>query len=247
MRNLKLTIEYDGTNYHGFQDQVDPELPTVQATLERVLSKLTQEPIKVYAAGRTDAGVHAKGQVVNFKTYWATPADRVCRAINSGGLPKDIVVKFAEEVDMEFHSRYSAREKTYKYYVYNNEISNPFWRRYSLFVPQALNIELMREGLSHLIGYHEFTSFKAYGSSVKSDWRTIYEASVNRDGPVIEFTFRGDGFLYNMVRIIVGTIIMVGRGKISPERLAEILLAKDRNLAGKTAPPQGLFLEKVDY
>jgi tRNA pseudouridine38-40 synthase len=190
----------------------------------------------VYAAGRTDAGVHAKGQVINFKTKWTTPIDRVCRAINSGGLPKDIVVKLAEEVDMEFHSRYSAREKTYKYYVYNNEISNPFWHRYSLFVPQALNVELMREGLSYLIGYHEFTSFKAYGSSVKSDWRTIYE-----------FTFRGDGFLYNMVRIIVGTIIMVGRGKISPGRLAEILIAKDRNLAGKTAPPQGLFLEKVDY
>jgi len=247
MRNLKVIIEYDGTNYFGFQAQKNPYLPTIQDTLEELLSKLAKEPIQVTVAGRTDAGVHASGQVINFRTNWTIPVDRVVLAMNSGGLPRDIVAREAEEVPLDFHARFDAKEKIYCYNIYNSRIPSAFHQRYSHFVPQRLDINKMAVSSKYLLGTHDFSAFKATGSTVKNNIRTIYEAGVKADGPLITITLRGNGFLYNMVRIIAGTLIEVGRGKLQPDDLAEIIASRDRTLAGITAPAQGLCLERVIY
>lgn len=247
MRNLKVTIEYDGTNYFGIQTQKNPHLPTVQETLEDILTKLAGETIQVNVAGRTDGGVHARGQVFNFRTNWTIPVDRVVLALNSGGLPQDIVALEAEEVSLDFHARFDAREKTYRYTIYNSRVPSAFLHRYSYFVPQRLDSNKMQEGALNLVGTHDFAAFKAAGSVIKDNVRTIYEATVERHGPLITITLRGNGFLYNMVRIIAGTLIEIGRGKLQPEAMAEIIAKGERTLAGTTVPPQGLCLEKVVY
>lgn len=247
MRNLKLTIAYDGTNYHGFQTQKAPPVPTVQETLERVLGKLTKEQIIVHSSGRTDAGVHARGQVVNFRTNWVIPVDRIPLAVNSGGLPYDIVVTGAEEVDLSFHARLSAKEKMYRYYLYNHRIPSPFAQRYSYFVPYRLDLDAMAKAAEYYLGTHDFSSFRAVGSPIKSSVRTIYQSQLEKEDNMVVFTVRGNGFLYNMVRIMVGTLILAGRAKIKPEQIADIIDARDRQLAGVTVPPQGLFLEQVIY
>lgn len=247
MRNLKLTIAYDGTNYHGFQIQKMPPVPTVQATLEKVLSKLTKEPIIVHSSGRTDAGVHARGQVVNFRTNWAIPVDRLVLAINSGGLPMDIAVLEAEEVEFDFHARLCAKEKMYRYYLYNHQIPAPFAQRYSYFVPYRLDLEAMSAAAGFFIGTHDFSAFRAMGSPIKNNVRTIYDAKVEKEDNMLVFTVRGSGFLYNMVRIMVGTLLLAGRRRIRPEEIADIIAAGERKRAGDTVPPHGLFLEKVFY
>lgn len=247
MRNIKLTVAYDGTAYHGFQEQRGTGLPTVQEELEKALSGLAGRRVQVIGAGRTDAGVHARGQVINFDARgWNIPTDRIPQAMN-GVLPHDIAVLGAGDVPEDFHSRFSARAKEYRYAIYNSRLPDPFLRRYSCFFPRALDIGEMREASNYLKGKHDFSAFKAEGTPVKSAVRTIFDISFIQSGHIIELVFLGDGFLYNMVRIITGTLLEVGLKKYPPQRVSEILASGDRTKAGPTAPPQGLCLVKVYY
>ncbi|MFZ5645208.1 MAG: tRNA pseudouridine(38-40) synthase TruA [Bacillota bacterium] len=247
MRNIKLTIAYDGTSYHGFQEQRGTGLPTVQEVLERELSGLARFKVQVVGAGRTDAGVHAKGQVVNFDaTRWNIPTEKMPLALNSV-LPYDIAVVDSVEVPPDFHSRFSAAAKDYRYTVYNSRVPDPFLRRYSLFFPRSLDIEAMREAVVHLKGTHDFSAFKAEGTQIKSTVRTLYDISINIEGHIVYMVFRGNGFLYNMVRIMVGTLLDIGLGKNHPGIIKDIIASKDRTRAGPTAPPQGLCLMRVYY
>lgn len=246
MRNIKLVLEYDGTNYNGFQVQEKTQLPTIQGVLEDKLSFLAKQRIRITGAGRTDAGVHAKGQVVNFRSQWNIPIEKVSLALNSI-LPKDIAVKTAEDVGEEFHARFDARGKSYRYRIYNNRIPSVFDTKYSWFIPYFVDLDKMIEGSKTLFGEHDFTSFRASGSVVKDSIRTIYNLDLKQKGPIIELTISGNGFLYNMVRIIAGTLVEVGRGKLTTGDVKRILEAKDRKEAGPTAPPHGLFLMDVFY
>jgi tRNA pseudouridine38-40 synthase len=247
MRNIKLTLAYDGSNYHGFQEQRGSGLPTIQETLEWSLGKLAGRRIQVIGAGRTDAGVHARGQVVNFDAAgWSIPAGRIPLALN-GILPDDIVALEAVSVRPEFHARFAALAKTYLYVVYNNRLPCPFRRRYAYFVPRQLDCRAMEQAARYLAGTFDFKSFQAAGTPVKSTVRTMYMVRVEQLEDTIHFTFRGNGFLYNQVRIMVGTLLQVGRGKTSVSAVSDILAARDRTLAGPTVPPQGLYLEQVEY
>lgn len=247
MRNIKLTLAYDGTNYHGFQEQRGSGLPTIQEVLEKVLQKFTGRRVVIYGAGRTDAGVHALGQVVNFDASgWPIPTDRIPLALN-GALPDDIVVREAAEVPEGFHARFSAISKTYCYQIYNRRIPDPFYARYSYFEPRELSLSSMQEAAGYLLGQHDFAAFRAQGTPIKSTVRTIYQLTVERSASLIRITVKGDGFLYNMVRIIAGTLLQVGLGKYPPQTLAGILASGQRSLAGPTLPPQGLFLVQVEY
>ncbi|MCL6447537.1 MAG: tRNA pseudouridine(38-40) synthase TruA [Armatimonadetes bacterium] len=247
MRNVKLTLAYDGTNYHGFQEQRGTGLPTVQGVLEKCLCRLAGREIRVTGAARTDAGVHALGQVVNFDPgAWAIPADRIPLALN-GVLPEDVAAVHAEEVPPGFHARFSARAKTYRYTIFNARIPSPFWRRYSHFEPRFLDLEAMAAAARYLRGRHDFASFQAAGADTKTTVRTLFEAEVTRTEELIFFTFRGDGFLYNMVRIMVGTLVEIGLGKRPPEEIKAILEAGERARAGPTVPARGLCLVNVEY
>lgn len=247
MKNIKLTVAYDGSKYFGFQEQRGCNLPTIQEKLEDCLEVLTNHKIKVIGAGRTDSGVHAVGQVVNFNAMdWPIPIHKIPLAMN-GRLPADIVVTSAQRVTDEFHARFSAISKTYKYQIYNARIPDPFLQRYTYFVPQPLNVQAMSLGGKFLVGEHDFNAFRAKGTSVKSTVRTIYGVQVQQKGNLIEILVTGNGFLYNMVRIIVGTLLKIGYEKQKPEYICDILASKDRTWAGSTVPPQGLFLISVDY
>lgn len=246
-RNVKLTVAYDGTNYYGFQDQSDPSLPTIQSRLEEAIALVTKTPHKINGAGRTDAGVHALGQVVNFRTSASIPTERFVPALNSV-LPWDIVVVDAEEVPWDFHARYSAKRKTYRYWIDTGKVPHVLRRRYSYFVSTPLCLGRLREAAKRLVGEHDFASFQASGSSTKTTVRQIFRLDVSAsDDGLITLEVEANGFLYNMVRIIVGTLIEVGRGKLSPSDMDAILAARDRKAAGPTAPPQGLCLVRVDY
>ncbi|NLT93924.1 MAG: tRNA pseudouridine(38-40) synthase TruA [Clostridia bacterium] len=246
MRNIKATIQYDGTNYHGFQIQEKQNLPTVQGTLESCLMRVLKEPVKINGAGRTDAGVHAEGQVINFLTNTKIPLERLPLAINCQ-LPDDLVIKTAEEVPLDFHAQYSATGKYYVYRIFNNRTPSVFYRHYSYFVPYSLDFDLIREGCRLFEGTHNFKSFSASGTTVKSHVRTIYSLELIKNGDLWEFHIQGNGFLYNMVRIIVGTLLELGKGKRDLASIQEALQKQDRTLAGQTAPPHGLCLKKVFY
>jgi len=247
MRNIKLTVAYDGTEYHGFQEQRGTGLKTVQEVLEKSLARLAGRFVRVIGAGRTDAGVHARGQVVNFDADgWHIPVERIVLALN-GVLPPDVAAICAESVPADFHARFSATAKTYCYTLYNSRVPSPFHRRYSLFVPRPLNDNAMRAAAERLVGEHDFASFQAVGTPVKSTVRILYRVTVEREGPLVFLRFRGNGFLYNMVRIMVGTLLEVGLGKRPPEDISAVLAARDRTRAGPTVPPQGLCLEEVEY
>jgi len=247
LRNIKLTVAYDGTNYHGFQEQRGTGLQTIQEVIEHRLGRLAGRRVQVIGAGRTDAGVHAQGQVVNFDaTGWPIPAERLALAIN-GMLPADIVIKDAREVGEDFHARRSAKAKTYIYSIWNNRIPSPFVRLYSSFLPVHLNDEAMSAACAYLIGTHDFKCFQAAGATVKTSVRTLYRVEVIRNGCQVCFIFKGDGFLYNMVRIMTGTLLQVGMGKISPYFIEEVLDSRQRSQAGPTMPPHGLCLESVEY
>lgn len=247
MRNIKLTVAYDGTNYHGFQEQRGTGLPTIQEVLEGCLERLTGRRTQVIGAGRTDAGVHARGQVVNFDAAgWPIPAERVPLAMN-GLLPADIVVTEAEDVPEDFHARFSARAKTYRYSIWNHRVPSPFHRLYSTFVPVPLDEGAMAAAASVLVGRHDFRCFRAAGAAVKGTVREIYRAEVFREGSLVHFVFHGNGFLYNMVRIMVGTLVQVGMGKEEPGYVGRVLASGHREAAGPTMPPEGLCLERVDY
>ncbi|MCL0106426.1 tRNA pseudouridine(38-40) synthase TruA [Peptococcaceae bacterium] len=247
MKNIKLIVAYDGTNYHGFQEQKGTGLDTIQEVLEKALPKLTKREIKIIGAGRTDAGVHARGQVVNFKCDdWPIPLTKTALAVNAL-LPNDIAVLKAELVPLDFHARFSAISKTYCYRVYNERILDPFVARYALHEPRRLDVQAINEACQYLIGEHDFKSFQSKGTPVKTTIRKLTQARADKEGKLVKFIFSANGFLYNMVRIMVGTLIQVGLLKIKPEALRDILEAKDRTKAGPTAPPQGLFLERVEY
>lgn len=246
-KNIKLTIEYDGTNYSGWQKQKDSSINTVQKTLEEAISKVTGEDCEVIGSSRTDAGVHALGFVANFITESRIPPDKFKYAINSK-LPEDIVIKNSEEVPLEFHSRLDSKGKKYVYTIINREERAAIWRNYAYHFHKKLDTDLMKQGSKFFIGTHEFDAFyKKTGSSVKSTIRTIYYCDVVSKGDIIEFIVIGNGFLYNMVRIMAGTLIEVGIGKIEPKDIQSILASKNREKAGKTLPPQGLCLHEVFY
>ncbi len=243
-RNIKLTLEYDGTNYCGWQVQVNAL--SVEEVLVSAISKITDEDIFVIGSGRTDSKVHALGQVANFHTESKIPDEKFRLAINSK-LPADIVVRESIEVSEDFHSRYDAKEKEYIYIIYNDKVRSPIKRNYSYFVNYELDIEAMERALECFIGTHDFVGFMSTGSSIKGTIRTITEASLKQKDGMIEIRVRGTGFLYNMVRIIVGTLVDIGIGKIDKDSTMQIINSKQRNKAGHTAPPQGLYLSKVFY
>lgn len=247
MRNIKVTLAYDGTHYFGFQEQRGTPYQTIQGVVEDRLAKLAKREIRVIGAGRTDTGVHARGQVVNFDAGdWTIGPERVAYALKSL-LPEDIVALESVEVAPSFHARYSAVAKAYRYTIYNGKIPSPFKRLYSYHIPYPLDEGAMREGAKFLLGRHDFSAFRALGTSVKSTVRTILESRVNRVGDTIYIDLRGDGFLYHMVRMIAGTLIRVGKGKISPDEVEAILFSQDSLRGGPTAPARGLCLERVEY
>ena len=244
MRNIKLVIEYDGKSFNGWQKQ--PNKLNIQGEIEKAIEEITGEKIDLIASGRTDAGVHSLGQVANFKTNSTIDVEKIPYAINSK-LKKSIVIKSAEEVPERFHSRYSVHSKTYRYTINNSKFGTALYRDMEYHFPIELDEKKMQKAAKFFEGEHDFKAFKASGTSSKSSVRTIYKATVERkeDRVIIELT--GNGFLYNMVRIIAGTLIDVGIGKIKPEEVKEIIEKKERKNAGKTLPARGLCLLKVDY
>ncbi|SCG84070.1 tRNA pseudouridine synthase A [Proteiniborus sp. DW1] len=244
MRNIKLIIEYDGTNYFGWQKQ--PNQATIQETLEDSIKKVTKEDVNIIGSGRTDRGVHARGQVANFFTDSRIPSEKFKDAINAN-LPKDIAISHSEEVDSAFHSRYSAKGKEYRYLIYNRRVPSPLLRNLAYHVPQKLDFNIMRKSATDIVGTHDFRSFMASGSSVEDTTRTVYSVQLDKNYELIEFRINGNGFLYNMVRIVVGTLVDIGMGKICSSSIPEIILSRERKNAGHTAPPHGLYLERVLY
>ncbi len=244
MRNYRLIVEYDGTNYHGFQ--VQNNHVTIQGCLEAAISEIASEPTRLISAGRTDARVHAYNQVVNFKSNLTVPINKLPVAINQK-LPSDIRVKHADLVSLEFNARYEASSKTYLYQICQGEIESVFYRNYAWWIKPTLDVELMRQAGKHLEGTNDFIAFAASGSSVKTTTRTIYDFSLEEKSGKILLSFTADGFLYKMVRNMVGTLVEIGLGKRQADSIPEILLSKNREKAGITAPPQGLFLKNVDY
>ena len=243
-RNIKLTIAYDGTAYAGFQRQRDPS--TVQSVLEDALEGLTGEHRHVTGAGRTDAGVHALGQVVNFRTESPLETGRFIPALNSL-LPRDVAVLEAMEVPLDFHARFQARRKTYTYRLWRSPVRPVFERDRAYHFARALDLQAMRAAATRLVGKHDFACFCSAGSSAKTSIRTVYEASWREDGQILSFTISADGFLYRMVRNIVGTLLQVGLGKRPPEWVEELLAQGRRTAAGPAVPACGLFLVKVEY
>ena len=244
MRNIKLTIEYDGTSYGGWQKQKNNR--TIQQCIEEAIKLLTGEEVELIGSSRTDAGVHAKGMVANFITNSQIPADKFREAINTK-LPDDIGIIKSEEVDKNFHSRYDSKGKTYCYTLVNRYEKICIGRNYVYQVREELNYDLMKEAAKYFLGKHDFKAFKTNGSSVKTSVRTISGLELELKDDVIKIFVSADGFLYNMVRIIVGTLIEVGKGKIKPESIERIIKNGDRSKAGPCVPPNGLVLEKVFY
>ena len=245
MRNIKLVIEYDGREFNGWQKQ--PNKLNIQGEIEKAIERITNEKVDLTASGRTDAGVHALGQVANFKTNASIPIEKIPIALNTN-LKKAILIKSAEEVEERFHSRLNCKRKTYRYIINNSKYGTAIYRNLETHIPMKLDINKMQEAVKYFEGEHDFKAFKASGTSSKSSIRTIYKAEVIDAGNeriYIELT--GNGFLYNMVRIISGTLVDVGLGKIQPKDIQEIIKLEKRENAGKTLPPQGLYLLKVEY
>ncbi|MCD8096812.1 MAG: tRNA pseudouridine(38-40) synthase TruA [Lachnospiraceae bacterium] len=242
MRRIKLVVAYDGTNYQGWQIQNNGE--TIESTLNRALLELTGEEIHVHGASRTDSGVHAMGNLAVFDTEARMAADKFSYALNQR-LPEDIRIQHSCEVPPDYHPRYQKTVKTYEYRILNREFPLPAYRLNTYFVYYPLDEERMRQAAAYLVGEHDFRSFCAAGAQVKTTVRTIYELSVDRQGELLTIRVRGGGFLYNMVRIIAGTLIRVGNGDWEPERVKTILEARDRTLAGPTAPAKGLTLMSI--
>lgn len=244
MKRVKLTVAYDGTNYCGWQ--VQPNGITVQEVLNQCLSEFTGENIETIGASRTDAGVHALGNVAVFDTEMRMPGDKFSFALNQR-LPEDIRIQKSEEVDADFHPRYVKSQKTYEYRILNCRFPIPTERFYSHFTYIPLDVDKMKEAASYLIGEHDFKSFCGTGAQVKTTVRTVKEIQIEKSGDRITIRITGEGFLYNMVRIIAGTIMDIGGGLYPPEKMKEILEAKDRKKAGPTAPARGLTLMKIQY
>lgn len=246
MRNIKLTIEYDGTNYSGWQIQENG--PSIQAEIEKALFVITKEPCKVNGSGRTDAGVHARGQVANFMTNSKIPDERFAYALNSV-LPRDIAIRHSGEVDPGFHARYSATGKKYSYLILNSRFPSPLLRNYAYHITycEKLDMKKMQQAAACFIGTHDFFGFMSTGSKVTDTVRTIYDIDIAVEAELVKLAFKGNGFLYNMVRIITGTLMDAGTGKIHLAELPEIIASKERRRAGITVPAHGLYLDEVYY
>jgi tRNA pseudouridine38-40 synthase len=244
MRNIKLTLCYDGTDFHGWQRQ--PGFRTVQQALEEALEQLTGARTSTTASGRTDAGVHALGQVVHFLTASRHPTETFVRALNAL-MPRDVRVRDAREMPQAFHATLDAKSKRYRYVIDNGRIACPFRLRYSWHVPQPLDESRMRRAAEPLRGRHDFRSFETDWPNRTSSVRTIRDLTVDRSGAIVTIEVEADGFLYNMVRSITGTLMLVGAGKRPEAWVAQVLAAESRVEAGPTAPPQGLFLLSVNY
>ncbi|MBO5713339.1 MAG: tRNA pseudouridine(38-40) synthase TruA [Clostridia bacterium] len=242
--NVLLTLSYDGTNFYGYQ--VQPNKRTVQSELEKAIFSLTGETVKTVASGRTDSGVHAVDQKVNFITSSTIPAEKFCDALNVY-LPSDVKVLKSKKVSKTFNARYSAKKKTYVYNCYFSKIALPLEDRYAVKIPEKVDVNLIKQGITILQGTNDYKCFLASGSSVKNTVRTIYKASVTKTKNGLKFTFTGNGFLYNMVRIMVGTLIEIGLKTKTVNDLKTALLTGNRKLVGKTMPPNGLTLQKVIY
>lgn len=244
MKNIKLIIEYDGSKFNGWQRQKNAV--SIEEIVEQSIKKIVNEEIKIIGSSRTDAGVHARGQTANFMTTTRIPVDRLPAAINSQ-LPNEIAIINAEEVSHDFHSRYSSKGKQYSYTILNRKSPPALLRNYVTHFPYELDYNLMIRASRHFIGTHDFQGFKSTGSSVKTSVRTIRLLELVKNDNTITMFIEADGFLYNMVRIIAGTLIDVGRGKIPEETIPGIILSRDRKRAGQTAPATGLCLEKIYY
>ena len=244
MRRVMLTVAYDGTNYHGWQLQ--PNVVTIESALNEALSTLLKEDIKVIGASRTDTGVHALGNIAVFDTKTRIPAEKVAYALNQK-LPEDIRIQSSKEVPLNFHPRHQDCRKTYEYKILNRAFPLPVYRLYSYFTYVPLDIGLMQRAADYLKGEHDFKSFCSVNTVAETTVRTIYDISVEKSGDMISIKVTGSGFLYNMVRIIAGTLMEVGKGKLLPENMSGILNALDRTKAGPTAPACGLTLLKYEY
>nr|WP_144924426.1 tRNA pseudouridine(38-40) synthase TruA [Paenibacillus bovis] len=245
MQRYKAIVSYDGSTFSGYQ--IQPKARTVQGELERALGMMHKsEEVKVTASGRTDAGVHARGQVIHFDSPLQLPPERWLRALN-GLLPADIAVVEIDSVPSDFHARFDVTGKIYKYFLYKSKVREPFKRNYATHFPYDLDVELVRAATSYLLGTHDFTSFCSAKTDTDNRIRTIYKIEVVENENEVVFSFTGNGFLYNMVRILVGTLLDVGIGKITPQQVESIVNGRDRALAGKTAPAQGLYLWEVFY
>ena len=243
-RNIALLVEFDGTLLHGWQSQ--KHCRSVQVELENAVHTVMGPSTRLNGCSRTDAGVHAEGHVSNFSTSSAMPIEKVALALNSR-LPQDIAVKAAAEVPYTFHARHDAVAKTYLYRLWNLPSPPTLHRFDTCHVPRSLDLDRMNTAAQHLVGKHDFTTFMAAGSAAASPVRTLYRVEVRREGPLVVLEVQGDGFLYNMVRIVAGTLCSVGFGKIDPAEIPDILESRERKRAGKTMPPRGLSLVKVEY
>lgn len=248
MRNIKMTLDYDGSKYKGWQkqNQKGSNVATVQDKLENVLSKMTSEEIQVIGCGRTDSGVHAKNYIANFKTNSLITLDQMIEYINEY-LPEDIRVKELKDASERFHARFNVKSKTYEYTIDNNRFKDVFLRKYSWHIKSKLDLDAMKEASEYLIGTHDFKSFTSLKSKNKSTLRTINSIDVNEKNNIINLKINGNGFLLNMVRIIVGTLVAVGLGEIEPNYIVDILEAKERAKASEKAPAHGLCLLELNY
>lgn len=245
LRRIKILLEYEGTRYHGWQLQVNHV--SIQGVLESKLHKITGEKVRVIGSGRTDAGVHAEGQVAHFQTNSSMKLDEFLKAMNSL-LPSDIVVKKVEEAKQDFHAQISATRKTYRYTILNRDHPSALLSRHAHYIAiPTLNVTAMRNAARYLKGKNDFKTFQGSGCTARTTLREIYRLSIVREGDFIRITVDGSGFLKYMVRIIVGTLIEIGWGKWPPERMKKVLKSKDRLMAGPTAPSRGLCLVKVVY
>jgi tRNA pseudouridine38-40 synthase len=244
MRNIVLTVAYDGTCYHGWQCQ--PNAVTVQEVFTKTVEKILDHPVKIHAGGRTDTGVHAMGQVINFHTEKTIAPRSLVKGLNSL-LPRDIRVKDAREKEPSFHARYSAKSKTYAYCILNTPYNSPFLERYVWHIHNVLDVPAMDEAANLILGKHDFSSFKKKDEAYKSTIREIIRSGVKRKGDMIYFIVEAQGFLRYMVRNIMGTLVLVGSEKITVEEFLTILESKDRERAGPKAPAKGLFLRKIEY
>ena len=244
MRRIKLIVAYDGTEYSGWQ--IQPEAPTIEMYLDKAIRELTGENVHVTGASRTDAGVHAYGNVAVFDTESTIPGDRFTFALNRF-LPDSIVIQDSWEVSGDFHPRHCNTRKTYEYRILNTAVPLPQKRNFTWHVTGSIDIEKMKEAAAYIVGEHDFKSFCCVRTQAESTVRTIYSLEVLQEGSEIIIRIKGNGFLYNMVRIIAGTLVEVGLGKIKPEEITGIIESKDRQKAGKTLPPYGLYLVEVNY
>lgn len=243
-RNLKLILCYDGSAYHGWQIQENAD--TVQQRIADACERILGEKVTVYGCSRTDTGVHANEYCCNFKTYTDRDNSKIVRGLNAV-LPEDIAVKSCEDIELDFNSRFDTKGKQYIYKIWNAPYKNPFMNNKALHYPYKIDCDKLNRQCKDFIGTHDFTAFCSAGSDVKDKVRTIFDCSVEREGELVIFSVSGDGFLYNMVRIMVGTLLDINSGRIPEGSISDILMSKSRTKAGITAKPQGLYLNKVYY